>query len=132
MSGCTSIIQCGEDARRATLFDKVAYDLVVKVLNRRPLDLLPYVFFLFRLQRQFDKNLLQLLIDVVDAQLLERIVLRRMRGRCKRGPRCISHLKDLKAEDILRNKTGKRESRGKLRRYVRGFRLTELWLLEVS
>lgn len=54
-------------------FDEIAADLVVEELNGLPLDLLSGVLLLFLFQGQVDENLLELLIDVVDAKLLEAI-----------------------------------------------------------
>jgi hypothetical protein len=71
-----SVVESGEDSRGAFLFNEVAHDLVVEVLDRRPFDLLSDVFFLFRFQRELDEDLLQFLIDVVNAELFEGIVLK--------------------------------------------------------
>ena len=77
MSRCACVVEGGKNAWRATFFDEVTDDLVVEVLDRRPFDLFPDVFLLFCLECELDEDLLQLLVDVVDAELLERIVLRR-------------------------------------------------------
>jgi hypothetical protein len=69
------IVQSSEDPRGAALLNKVADDLVIEVFDLRPLDLLTDIFFLFSLQSQLDEDLLQLLVDVVDAELFERIFL---------------------------------------------------------
>ncbi len=45
-----------------------------RTLDGRPLDLLAHILFLLSLERELDKDLLQLFVDIVDAQLLERIV----------------------------------------------------------
>ena len=76
----------GVDARA---LDELAHCQVVKVLDRRPLDTLVRVLLLLRLyrkngkkmkmgekppaypQRELDEDLLQLLVDKVDAKLLE-------------------------------------------------------------
>lgn len=42
---------------------------VGRTLDGRPLDLLAHVFLLLGLERQFDKDLLQLFVDIVDAEL---------------------------------------------------------------
>ena len=84
MCGCTGIVQRSKDTRRTTFFDEVAHDLVIEVFDGRPLDLFPNILLLFALQRQLDKDLLQLLIDIVNAELLKGVV-----------------LENLKAEDIL-------------------------------
>ena len=44
-------------------------------LDGRPLDLLSDVLLLLGLERELDEDLLQLLVDVVDAELLEGVVL---------------------------------------------------------
>jgi hypothetical protein len=56
-----------------SLLDQVANDLVVKELNRHPLNALSEVFFLLRLQSEFNEELLKLLIAVVDAELLKAV-----------------------------------------------------------
>lgn len=43
--------------------------------DRRPLDLFPHILLLLRLESELNKDLLQLLVDVVDTQLFERIIL---------------------------------------------------------
>jgi hypothetical protein len=53
-----------------------SYHLVIEVVNWCPLDLLPYVFFLFGLECKLNKYLLKLFVDVVDAKLLETVVLK--------------------------------------------------------
>ena len=84
VSGSAGIIEGSKNARRSLLLDQVADNLVVEELDRCPFDLFPIVLFLFPLQCQLDEDLLQLLVDVVDAELFERVI-----------------LKDFKAEDIL-------------------------------
>ena len=70
--GCRAgVIEGGKNTRWATFFDQVAHDLVVEVLDRIPLDLLPNVLLLLGLEGEFDKDLLQLLVDVVNAELFE-------------------------------------------------------------
>lgn len=70
--GCrASVVEGGKNARWATFFDQIADDLVVEVLDRSPLDLLSNVFLLLSLESEFDKDLLQLLVDIVDAELFE-------------------------------------------------------------
>lgn len=78
------VIEGGEDARWAALLDEVAHNLVVEVLDRRPLDLFCSILLLFCFEGELDEDLLELLVDVVDAQLLEGVV-----------------LEDLEAEDVL-------------------------------
>ena len=72
---CGGIVQSSEDSGGAALLNKVADDLVIEILDLRPLDLFTDIFFLLGLQGQFDEDLLQLFIDVVDAELLEGIFL---------------------------------------------------------
>ena len=69
------IIQSSEDPRRAAFLNKVADDLVIEVFDLRPLDLLTDIFFLLSFQSQLDEDLLQLFVDVVDAELFEGIFL---------------------------------------------------------
>ena len=71
----SGIVQSSEDPRRTALLNKVADDLVIEIFDLCPLNLLTDVFFLFSLQSQLDEDLLQLLVNVVDAELLERIFL---------------------------------------------------------
>ena len=54
-------------------FDQVANGAIVEVLDRRPCDAFALVLFLFLLENHFNKQLLQLLITVVDAKLFERV-----------------------------------------------------------
>ena len=75
MSSSASVIEGSKDAGRATLFNKVTDDLVVEVFDGRPFDLFPDVLLLLSLQGELDEDLLQFLIDVVDAKLLEGVVL---------------------------------------------------------
>lgn len=56
MRRCTRVVEGGKDARRALLFDEVADDLVVEVLDRGPLDLLAHVLFLLGLERELDED----------------------------------------------------------------------------
>lgn len=55
--------------------DQVADDLVVEKVNRRPLDAFSIVFGLLGAQRELNEDLLQLLVDVIDAKLLEPVFL---------------------------------------------------------
>jgi hypothetical protein len=113
------VIEHGEDAGRGLSFDEVAHDLVVKVLDGLPLDSLLCVLFLLSLECELDEELLQLLVDIVDAELLESVVLlllllllffffdhpfhqlgcRRKKKKKKKKKRMMN-LKDLKAKDI--------------------------------
>lgn len=72
--GSCCVVQGGKDSRGTTFFDQVAHDLVIEVLDGRPLDLLADVFFLLSLEGKLDEDLLEFLVDVVDAQLLEAVV----------------------------------------------------------
>ena len=75
MSSSASVIEGSKDAGGTALLDEVADNLVVEVLDGCPLDLLSDVLLLLGLEREFDEDLLQLLVDVVDTQLFEGIVL---------------------------------------------------------
>jgi DNA-directed RNA polymerase subunit F len=55
--------------------DQIAANLVVKVLDMHPGNLLTLVLVLFSLESELDEDLLQFLVDVVDAKLFEAIVL---------------------------------------------------------
>ncbi len=55
------------------MFDELADYGVVEVVNVLPLDSLQYVLLLLRLEGQFDKHLLQLLVAIVDDKLLKTI-----------------------------------------------------------
>ena len=48
--------------------------LVVLVLYRRPLHSLLPVFHLFRLEHEYEEELLQLLVCKIDRELLERVI----------------------------------------------------------
>jgi hypothetical protein len=71
MSGHTCIVERRKDARRSSFFNQITNDLVIEKLDGGPLDLFSNVFFLLGLEGQLDKNLLQLLVDIVDAKLFE-------------------------------------------------------------
>jgi hypothetical protein len=75
MRSCGGVIQRGEDPRGTALLNKIADNLVIEVFDLRPLNLLTDIFLLLSLEGQLDENLLQLLVDVVDAKLFERILL---------------------------------------------------------
>ena len=75
MGRSSRVIECREDTGRTSFFNEVAHDLVVEVLDRSPFDLLLYVFFLLSFQRELNEDLLKFLVNVVDAKLLERVVL---------------------------------------------------------
>ena len=59
------------DNSLVALFDHVAYNLVVEVLNVFPLNALLAILILLRFQRELNKQLLKFLIAVVDAKLFE-------------------------------------------------------------
>ena len=75
MGGGTRIVEGSEDAWGTALFDEIAYNLVVKVLDGSPFNLFADVFLLLGLERKFNKDLLQLLVNVVDAKLFKGVVL---------------------------------------------------------
>ena len=77
------VVEKEENAGGLLAFDEVAHDLVVEELDGRPLDAFRDVLLLLLLQGLLDEVLLQLLVDVVDAELLEAVA-----------------LEDLKAKDI--------------------------------
>ena len=65
------LVEVCEDPRGLTSLDQVAHRLVVKVVDLLPRDALLGVLLLLRLEGAVDKELLQLLVAIVDAQLLE-------------------------------------------------------------
>ena len=69
MNSVANVIEQREDARRTLAFNQLAHNLIVEERNRRPLNALLLVLFLFGLESQLDKVLLQLFIDIVDALL---------------------------------------------------------------
>mmetsp|Transcript_45984 Transcript_45984/g.115760 ORF Transcript_45984/g.115760 Transcript_45984/m.115760 type:complete len:287 (-) Transcript_45984:724-1584(-) len=71
----TDVVQDAEHAGWVLCLDEVAHNLVVEVVDLLPLDPLAHVFLLLGLQRELDEDLLELLIDKVDAELLEPVVL---------------------------------------------------------
>ncbi len=88
MSGSGRIVQCRKDTSWPLALDKLTDDSVVEdycqsrltllislTFDRCPLDLFTYIFLLLRLQSELDKDLLQLLVDVVNTELLETVVL---------------------------------------------------------
>ncbi len=75
MRSCRGIVQGSEDSGRATLLNEIADNLVVEVFDFRPLDPLTNIFLLLGLESQLYENLLQLFVDVIDAELFERIFL---------------------------------------------------------
>jgi len=83
VDGGADIIEKREKTRRILTFDKIAHDLIVEELDRSPLNTFSDVLFLFFLEGLLNEVLLKLLIHVVDAELLETVV-----------------VKDLETEDI--------------------------------
>ena len=71
MGSCARIVQRCKNAWWTFFLDEVADNLVVKIFDRIPLDLFPNVFFLLSLEGELNKNLLQLFVYIVDAQLFE-------------------------------------------------------------
>lgn len=76
MSSRACVVQGSKDPWRSALFYQVAHNLIVEVLDGGPFNLLADVFLLFGLQGQFDEDLLQFLVDIIDAQLLKRVILK--------------------------------------------------------
>ncbi len=67
-----------QNHRRTHLwFNQIAADLIIKILNRFPLDALLLVLVLLGAQRQIDEDLLELLVHKVDAELLKAVFLRK-------------------------------------------------------
>ena len=79
VSSSCSIVKGSEYAWWAPLFNEITYDLIIEELDRCPGDLLSSILFLFSLEGQFDEDLLQFLVDIVDTELLERVVLHNVR-----------------------------------------------------
>jgi len=75
MRRCRSVIQGSEDSRGATLLNEIADDLVVEVFDFGPLNPLTNIFLLLGLECQLDENLLQLFVDIIDAELFEGVFL---------------------------------------------------------
>lgn len=75
MRSCRSVVQGSKYSRRATLLDEIADDLVVEVFDFRPLNLLTNIFLLLGLESQLNENLLQLFVDIIDAELFEGVFL---------------------------------------------------------
>ena len=71
----TSVVQRSEDTRRSFLFNEIADDFVIEILDGCPFDFFTHVLFLFRFECKFDEDLLQFFVDVIDAELFERVVL---------------------------------------------------------
>jgi len=83
VDGGADIIEKREKTRGVLTLDKIAHDLVVEELDGCPLDTFCDVLFLLFLEGLLNEVLLKLLINVVDAELLETVV-----------------VKDLETEDI--------------------------------
>lgn len=75
MRSCRSVVQGSEDSRGATLLNEIADNLVVEVFDFRPLYPLANIFLLLGLESQLDENLLQLFVDIIDAELFEGVFL---------------------------------------------------------
>lgn len=58
MRSGAGVIESSEDAWRAPLLDEIADNLIVEVLDWRPLDLLADVLLLLRLKSELDEDLL--------------------------------------------------------------------------
>jgi len=71
VGSCTGVVEGGEDARWPAFFDEITDNLVVEVFDGGPFNLLPDILLLFCFQSELDENLLQFLVDVVDAELFE-------------------------------------------------------------
>ena len=74
----TGIVQRRKHSRRLLVLNQRAHNLVVEIFDRCPLDLFARVLLLFCFQRELNEDLLQLFVDVVDAELLKRVVLYKM------------------------------------------------------
>ena len=58
MRSGAGVIESSEDAWRAPLLNEIADNLIVEVLDWRPLDLLADVLLLLRLESELDEDLL--------------------------------------------------------------------------
>mmetsp|Transcript_28437 Transcript_28437/g.53762 ORF Transcript_28437/g.53762 Transcript_28437/m.53762 type:complete len:284 (-) Transcript_28437:102-953(-) len=67
------VVQHTEQARRLSALYQLADDLVVEERDRSPGDAFRLVLVLLSLECQRDENLLELLVDVVDAELFESV-----------------------------------------------------------
>ena len=74
VSSLGGILHGRENTDWPDLFDKITNNLVIKILDRCPLNLLPGVLLLLCLESELNEDLLQLLIDVVNAQLFETVL----------------------------------------------------------
>lgn len=92
VGSCGGVVESCKDTGGTFSFNQLADDCVVKdclisthrtlsihswglTLDRGPLDLLSDVFLLLSFERELDKDLLELLVDVINTELLERVVL---------------------------------------------------------
>lgn len=71
MRSCTSIVESCKYTRRTAFFNELADDLVVEEVDGCPFDLFTDVFLLLRFEGKLDEYLLEFLVDIVDAELLE-------------------------------------------------------------
>ena len=78
--GGADIIQNREDARGRLALDQLAHSQVVEEVNLLPLDPLLLILLLLRLQSQFNEDLLQFLVDKVDAELFEAVLLKNLKA----------------------------------------------------
>mmetsp|Transcript_13905 Transcript_13905/g.20952 ORF Transcript_13905/g.20952 Transcript_13905/m.20952 type:complete len:237 (+) Transcript_13905:1481-2191(+) len=76
----THIIKHTKHTRWTTAFNQFAHHLVVKVVDRCPLDTFALIFFLFKTQCKLNKDLLKLLVDIVDAKLLKTIFVKHLKS----------------------------------------------------
>jgi len=60
---------------RYLALDELAHDLVVEKVDGSPCDTLGAVLFLLRFERELDEDLLELFVDIVDAELLKAVFL---------------------------------------------------------
>ena len=73
VDGTTDIIENQEDTRWVLTFDQFTDNLVVKERNGGPLDTFVDVFLLFQSKSEFDEDLLEFFVDVVDTELFETV-----------------------------------------------------------
>lgn len=99
---CSSccIVESDKEARWATFFYEITHRLIVKVSDRRPFDMFSNVFLLFSFECQLNEDLLELLVDVVDAQLFEAIILSSYLSLVHGPEECINYLEHLETIDI--------------------------------
>mmetsp|Transcript_5287 Transcript_5287/g.8740 ORF Transcript_5287/g.8740 Transcript_5287/m.8740 type:complete len:349 (-) Transcript_5287:1254-2300(-) len=69
----TNIIQHEKDSWWIFSFNQITHNFVVKVWNWIPFDAFALILFLFIFQREFNENLLQFLIHIIDAHLFETV-----------------------------------------------------------